>query len=152
MPTALANPLYTKTSKNFYGGEMLGSRQTRPSDPSAWPVFGLLVLSAGMVPNPRPMPCLLMHVPTPRVSSQGDPTPSPNAQAPSAGGDNLSAVHRLGASPSVHKVHTPNEPIVCSDTYSVLKRGAFTQALDTLAVLILSSSHPIHRRASTRSL
>ena len=86
MPTALANPLYTKNTYFFWGGERLGSRQTRPSDPSAWPVFGLLVLSAGMVPNPRPMPCLLMHVPTPRVVMTGRPHPVPKCSSPERGG------------------------------------------------------------------
>ena len=86
MPTALANPLYTKTSKNFYGGEMLGSRQTRPSDPSAWPVFVLPLLSAGMVPNPKPMPCLLMHAPTPRMVMTGRPHPVPKCSSPERGG------------------------------------------------------------------
>jgi len=65
---------------------MLGSRQTRPSDPTAGPVFGLRVLSAGMVTSPKPMPCLLMHVPTPCMVMTGRPHPVPKRSSPERGG------------------------------------------------------------------
>jgi hypothetical protein len=122
---------------------MLGSRQTRPSDPSAWPVFGLRVLSAGMVTSPEPCRAYSRTRPAPEQSSQGDPTPSPMLFARRTVGDTHPSMHRLGAVSCVHKGHTLKYLIVQSLMYSVLKRRVFTQALDTLAALILSSCHPI---------
>jgi hypothetical protein len=76
---------------------MLGSRQTRPSDPTAWTLFVCLQLNAGMVPSPKPSHAYSCTCPAPEQSSQGDPTPTPNAQAPSAVGDTHPSMHRLGA-------------------------------------------------------
>ncbi len=50
---------------------MLGSRQTRPSDPTAWPVFVLRVLSAGMVTSPEPSRAYSYTRPLPAWSEQG---------------------------------------------------------------------------------
>jgi hypothetical protein len=50
---------------------MLGSRQTRPSDPTAWTLFGCLQLSTGMVPSPKPSRAYSCTCPLPAWSEQG---------------------------------------------------------------------------------
>ena len=50
---------------------MLGSRQTRPSDPTAWTLFVLRVLSAGMVPSPKPSRAYSCTCPAPCVIMTG---------------------------------------------------------------------------------
>jgi len=115
---------------------MLGSRQTRPSDPTAWTLFVLRVLSAGMVPSPKPMPCLLMHAPSSMRGHDRDGGPGPIvSRYARAVGDSPPAVRHFGASPCVLIEHTLKYLIVLSTTYSVLKRGDFTQHIDTLSAL-----------------
>jgi len=91
---------------------MLGSRQTRPSGPSARPVFGLPQLNAGMVTSPKPSRAYSCARPLPAWSEHAsDPMPQ-NCALPRTVSENHSHSHSIRAVPCVPIEHTPNELIV----------------------------------------
>jgi hypothetical protein len=76
---------------------MLGSRQTRPSDPTAWTLFVLRVLNAGMVTSPEPCHAYSYTRPLPACHDRdGGPGPIVSRYG-RAVGDSPSALRHFGA-------------------------------------------------------